>query len=126
MAAIAASDSAGRSLAAQFSRTCEGRLPPGMAQVTASCIRIQRSANCAMLTPAGSKRRISSTASRPVSKSTPEKVSPHVEGLAVTVEPAVIVADELGIAREFAAQHAAGQRNPRQNAHLPALRLLEE
>src|ERR1039458_2346324 len=62
IAAIAPSLSGGRSLAAQLSRTCEGRLPPGMAQVTASCIRIQRSANCAILTPAGSSPRISSTA----------------------------------------------------------------
>ena len=47
-----------------------------MTQVTASFIRIQRSANAAMLASGGASLRSSSTASRPSSKGTPENVSP--------------------------------------------------
>ena len=59
-------------------RPASGAWPPGITQVTASCIRIQRSANVAMRgllrAPAGAAPR---PPSRPISKGTPEKVSPR-------------------------------------------------
>src|SRR5690348_6547991 len=61
-ARICAAVSGGRSLAAVFSPACAGRLAPGIAHVTASCIRIQRNANCAIVIPAGTTPRSSSTA----------------------------------------------------------------
>ena len=63
-AAMVSSLRGGRSLAAALSAAWTGRLAPGMAQVTASNIRIQRRAICAMVAPSGSKGRSSSTAAR--------------------------------------------------------------
>ena len=53
--------------AAAFERACSGDRAPGMAAVTASDIRIQRSASWAMLASAGTSGRSSSTSARPVS-----------------------------------------------------------
>ena len=50
--------------------------PPGMLVVTLGNIPIQRNANCVMLMPCGTIARKRSTASRPMSYGTPEKVSP--------------------------------------------------
>jgi len=59
---MVAAGMAGRSAAATLSSTWAGRLAPGMAQVTASAIRIQRRASWAMVWPGGTSGRISSTA----------------------------------------------------------------
>jgi len=53
--------------AAALARACSGVRAPGIAQVTASNIRIHRSASCAMVDPDGTNARSSSTASRPTS-----------------------------------------------------------
>ncbi len=89
-------ESLGRSEAAQLSSTCSGRLAPGMAQETASCIRIQRSANWGRLKPLGRILFSSSTAFRPFSKSTPAEGLAAVEGLPLAVEVAVVVAWRSG------------------------------
>ena len=51
--AIVAAGSGGRSAAATFSSTWAGRRAPGIAQVTASLMRIQRSAQAAIAVPDG-------------------------------------------------------------------------
>ena len=56
--------------------TWAGLRAPGMTTETPGWSRIQRSANWAIVAPAGSQGIRRRTASRPVAKSTPEKVSP--------------------------------------------------
>ena len=53
--------------------------------------RTQRSANWAIVAPGGDERREPAHGPRPVAKSTPAKVSPDVERLAVAVVGAVVV-----------------------------------
>ena len=67
----------GRSAARILSSACAGRLAPGTVQVTASDISIQRRAICAIVAFDGTSGRNSSTALSPISKSTPENVSPR-------------------------------------------------
>ena len=53
--------------AAAFARAWPGSRAPGIAAVTPSCMRIQRSASCAIDAPCGTSGRIASTNARPVS-----------------------------------------------------------
>lgn len=59
-----------------LSSTWVERLAPGIAQVTALNLRIHRKAIWDIVTVGGTRKRNFSTAPRPVSKSTPENVSP--------------------------------------------------
>ena len=124
--AIVWSESGGRSAAEQFSSTCAGRLAPGIAQVTASFIRIQRSANVAMVAPAGTSGRSSSTASRPASKSTPEKVSPRSKASPWRLKARWSSRPKVLARRHLARQHPRRQRQARQDADLAARGLGEE
>ena len=79
-----------------LSSTCDGRFAPGMAQETASNIRIQRSASCAIVASGGT------SFSQPLDRIQPGIVIDAGEGLAliegftVPVEVAVIVGGEGG------------------------------
>ena len=76
MAASSAVLSGGRSAAAAFCSAWSGRRAPGITVVTPGCWMTQRSASWAGVTPAGASAANSWAASTPVSKSTPENVSP--------------------------------------------------
>jgi len=68
--------SGGRAAALAFCRACLAFLAPGITVVTPGCWMIQRKANWAGAVPAGARAANSRAVSTPVSKSTPEKVSP--------------------------------------------------
>ena len=73
---MVSADNGGRASAAAFACDWAGVLAPGITTVTASAIRIQRSAKAAIVAPCGTSRRRSSTACSATSNGTPEKVSP--------------------------------------------------
>jgi hypothetical protein len=85
---------------------------PGMTTLTCGWSTIQRSANCAMVAPSGTSGRSRSTACSPISYGTPAKGLAHVEGLAVTVVVAVVVAGERGVEGVRAAEQPRRQRHP--------------
>lgn len=109
---ICASLRAGRSLAAVFSSTCAVRRAPGIAQLTASNMRIQRSANCAggqqgaQFLDGGESGFVVDAGERLAA----------IERFAVAVEVAVVVRGERGVPPHAAGEHAAGQRNTREDA----------
>src|SRR4030095_15992974 len=70
-------DRGGKADVAMLSVTCAERFAPGIAQVMAGISRIQRKENGASDAPDGTSFFKCSTALRPVTKSTPEKVSPR-------------------------------------------------
>ena len=88
--------------------------------MTASNIRIHRSASCASVAPGGHERRAArSTAASPALYGTPEKRLPLVERLALAIEAAVIVGGEHRVGAQLAGEQPAGQRHAREDADLP-------
>ena len=91
---------------------------------TASSIRIQRSANCAIVAPCGTSGRIASTAvERHVIGHAREGLA-HVEGLAMAVEGAMVVGGKGAVGGHLAGQHPAGERDADDDRHAlrPSLR----
>ena len=80
------------STAEQFSSTCAGRLPPGITQVTASFIRIQRSAKVASVRALGDQRaQLLDRRQADLERDAREGLA-AIERRAVAVEVAVVVA----------------------------------
>ena len=88
-------------------------------------MRIQRSANCAIVALSPTSGRIRSTISRPFSKRNAREGLAHVEGLAIAVEVAVIGGIEAGLAVEFAGQQPARKRHAGDDRDLLLPRQLE-
>ena len=110
---------AGSSPADAFACACSTERAPGMTVVTPGCCTTQASATWAGVAsipaPATSSEN-SRAASTPVAKSTPEKVSPTSNGLALPVVGAVVVGGERGVGGVAAAQQATRQRHPGDDA----------
>ncbi len=123
---MAAGVSGGKSEARQLSATWSGRFPPGIAQLTASNMRIQRSANWLMETPARQDlpdllHRFQADVVVHSGKS-----FAYVKGFAMTIEIAVIIGSEGGLGIQFAGQHTAGERYTGEDSHLFLLGPREE
>ena len=108
-------------------RAIAGRLrAPGIAHVTASNIRIQRSANCAIVTPAGTSGAQASTACKPAVVGHARERLALIEHLAVPVEVAMVVGSEHRVAAQLAGEQTAGERHPREDPDALRLGFREE
>jgi len=110
---MAESGSGSMALGAQFSSTCAARLPPGMAQLTASNIRIHRSANCRHRQSLGNQLADFIHGFQAALVVHAGECLAHVERLAVAIELAMIVGGKLRIAFEPPAQQPAASGNAR-------------
>ena len=113
-----------RAAAAPRPRRCRAPAPavraPGIAQVTASNIRIQRSASCVSVAPGGTSGRSSLDGlEADVVRHARERLS-LVERLTLAIEVAVVVGGEHRVAPQLAGQQAARQRHAREDADLPS------
>jgi len=89
-------------------------------------MRIQRSAICTIVAPAGTRPRNSSTNANPgVVVHAGERLA-HVERLAVAVEQPVVGCVERGLLAHLARQQARSERNSGQDPHVAAPGLGQE
>ena len=122
-AAIVSAESGGSVAAAAFSVACASVRAPGIAQVTPSNIRIQRSASWPSVAPRGHERPQLVHRLEPCFVWNAGERLSLVERFAVAVELAVIVGREHRVGPQLAGQQAARERHAREDADLALLRL---